>query len=95
MKYVLNDFFSFFMSEIDLSETEFTHSTCELFAKNITRRTTSDKVPRDKAFKIASSSKSDEYRRGIASVVFKFFDEKSKGWGAVRDETATIQLINN
>ena len=94
MKYVFNDFFSF-MSEIDLSQTEFTYSACKLFDKNITRRTTSDKVPRDKAFKIASSSKSDEYRREIASAVFKFFDEKSKGWGAVCDETATIQLINN
>lgn len=94
MKYVFNGFFSF-MYEIDLSQTEFTYSACELFAKNITRRTTSDKATRDKAFKIASSSKSDEYRRGIASIVFKFFDKKSKRCGAVRDQTATIQLINN
>ena len=47
--------------------------------KDLERRTQSDKVLRDKAFKIASNPKYDGYQRGLASVVYKFFDKKSKG----------------
>ena len=36
---------------------------------------------RDKAFKIASDLKHDGYQRGLASMVYKFFDKKSKGSG--------------
>ena len=32
---------------------------------------------RDKAFKIASDPKYDGYQRGLASMVYKFFDKKS------------------
>ena len=42
------------------------------------RRTQSDKVLRDKAFKIASDSKYDGYQRGLASIAYKFFDKKPK-----------------
>ena len=45
--------------------------------KNLLRRTTSDKVLQNKAFYIAKSPKSDEYQRGIASIVHKPFDKKS------------------
>ena len=48
-------------------------------AKDLVRRTQSDKVLRDKAFKIASDSKYDGYQRGLTSVVYKFFDKKSSG----------------
>ena len=36
---------------------------------------------RDKAFNIAKNSKYDGYQRGLAPMVFKFFDKKSKGSG--------------
>ena len=49
--------------------------------KDLARRTASDKVSRDKAFSIAKNSKYDGYQRGLASMVYKFFDEKSKGSG--------------
>ena len=42
---------------------------------------TSDKVLRDKAFKIASNPKCDAYQRGLASMVYKFVDKKTKGSG--------------
>ena len=32
---------------------------------------------RDKAFNIAKNSKYDGYQRGLASVVYKFFDKRS------------------
>ena len=50
-------------------------------SKDLAKRTQSDKVLRDKAFKIASDPKYDGYQRGLASIVNKFFDKKSSGSG--------------
>ena len=47
--------------------------------KDLVKRTQSDKVLKDKAFKIASDPKYDGYQRGLASVVYKFFEKKSSG----------------
>ena len=49
--------------------------------KYLTRRTASDKVLRDKVFSIAKSPKYDGYQRGLASMVYKFFDKNSKESG--------------
>ena len=49
--------------------------------KDLARRTTSDKVLRDKAFNIAKNPKYDGYQRGLASMVYKFFDKTSTGSG--------------
>ena len=45
--------------------------------KDLVKRTQSDKSLKDKAFKIASDPKYDGYQRGLASMVYKFFDKKS------------------
>ena len=50
-------------------------------SKDLTKRTQSDKVLRDKAFKIANDPKYDGYQRGLVSMVYKFFDKKSSGSG--------------
>ena len=47
--------------------------------KDLARRAASDKVFRDKAFNIAKSPKYDGYQRGLAFMVYKFFDKNSKG----------------
>ena len=54
-------------------------------SKDLTKKTQSDNVLRDKAIKIkiASDLKYDGYQRGLASMVQKFFDKKSKGSGIV------------
>ena len=49
--------------------------------KDLKRTTFSDKILRDKAFNIAKNPKYDGYQRGLASMVYKFFDKKSKGSG--------------
>ena len=46
--------------------------------KDLARRTASDKVLRDKAFNIAKNPKYDGYQRGLASMVYKFFDKKNQ-----------------
>ena len=61
--------------------------------KDLARRTASDKVLGDKAFKIASDPKYDGYRRGLASMVYRFFDKKSSGSG--RPLSSTFRIANN
>ena len=46
---------------------------------NLTRRTKSDRILRDKALTIAKNRKFDGYRRRLAPMVFKFFDKKTSG----------------
>ena len=45
--------------------------------KDLARRTASDKILKDKAFNIAKHSKYDGCQRGLASMIYKFFDKKS------------------
>ena len=47
--------------------------------KDLARRTTSDKVLRNKAFNIAKNPKYDGYQRGHAPMVYNFFDIKTSG----------------
>ena len=54
--------------------------------KDLKRRTFSDKILRHKAFNIAKNLKYDRYQRGLASMVYKFFDKKSKGSGVATNE---------
>ena len=61
--------------------------------KDLTKRTIADKVLRGKAFKIASYQKYDRYQRGLASMVYKFFDKKSQGSGAA-DNNENILLAD-
>ena len=44
--------------------------------KDLTRRTASDKILRDKAFDIAKNSKYDQYQRGFALMVYKILINK-------------------
>ena len=61
-------------------------------SKDLAKRTQSDKVLRYKAFKIASDSKYDGYQRGLASMVYKFFDKMSKQSGITNE--FNYQLAN-
>ena len=54
--------------------------------KDLERRTASDKVLRDKAFNIAKNPKYDGYQRGLASMVYKVFDKKSRENGVTNNE---------
>ena len=47
---------------------------------------------RDKAFKIASDPKYDDYQRGLDSMVYKFFHQKSSGSGV--DAEPNYQFAN-
>ena len=61
-------------------------------SKDLAKRTQSGKCLRDKAFKIASDAKYDGYQRGLASVIYNFFDKKSSGSGVTTEPN--YQLAN-
>ena len=65
----------------ELDKACFQHDIAYGDFKDLKRRTTADNVLRDKAFNIAKKPKYDEYQRGFASMVYKFFDKKTKGSG--------------
>ena len=65
----------------ELDKTCFQHAMAYGDFKYLPKRTVLDKVLRDKGFEIASTPKYDAYQRGLASIVYKFFDKKSAGSG--------------
>ena len=68
----------------ELDKTCFQHDMDYGDFKDLARRTVSDTFLRDKTFSIAKNPKYDGYERGIASIVYKFFDKKT-----------TVSDINN
>ena len=70
-----------FIYKNELDKACFQHDMAYDKSKDLVKRTLSDKVLRDQAFKIASDPKYDTYQRGLASMVYKFFDKKSSGSG--------------
>ena len=58
--------------------------------QELSRRTAADNVLRDKAFYIAKDPKYDGYQRGLATMVYEFFDKKKLPVGILK-----IFLIKN
>ena len=65
----------------ELDKACFQHDFAYADHKDLINRTKSDKVLRDKAYDIASNPEYDGYQRGLASMVYKYFDRKSMGSG--------------
>ena len=81
-----------FIYRNELDKACFQHDMAYGKSKDLVKRTQSDKVLKDKAFKIASDPKYDGYQRGLASMVYKFFDKKSSGSGVATEPN--YQLAN-
>ena len=80
----------------DLDKACFQHDIAYGSYKDLTKRTQSDKVLRDKYFEIASNLNDDGYQRALASMVYKFFDKISKGNGvATLVNKSAIKSIPN
>ena len=63
----------------ELDKACFRHDMAYGKSKDFAKRTQSDKVLTDRAFKIASDPKYDDWQKGLASMIYKFFDKKSSG----------------
>ena len=81
-----------FIYKNELDKACFQHDMAYGKSKDLVKRTQSDKVLKDKAFKIASDPKYDGYQRGLASMVYRLFDKKSKGSGIANQPN--YQLAN-
>ena len=60
----------------ELDKACFVHDASYSDSKDLTKRTIADKILKSKAFDIAKDPKYDGYQRGLASMVYKFFDSK-------------------
>ena len=65
----------------ELDKACFKHDMAYGGFKDLARRAASDKILRDKAFNIDKNPKYDGYQGGLASMVYKFLDKKSKVGG--------------
>ena len=74
----------------ELDKTCFQYDSAYADHKDLINRTKSDKVLRDKAYDIASNPEYDSYQRGLASIVYKFFDKKSMGSHFVKDSSLIL-----
>ena len=72
----------------DLDKACFQHDMTYNKYKDLEKKTQSDKVLKDKVFKIAANPRFDGYQRGLASMVYKFFNKKSKGSGLENKQLA-------
>ena len=80
-----------FIYRNDLDKACFQHDSAYSDSKDLVKRTQSDKVLRDKAFNIAKNPKYNGYQRGLASMVYNFFDKKSaKGSGISNKENSKL-----
>ena len=80
-----------FIYRNELDKACFQYDMTYVKSKDLTKRTHKNFL-RDKAFTIASDPKYNGYQRGLASMVYKIFDKKSKGSG-ITDES-NYQLTN-
>ena len=60
--------------------------------KDLTRRIISDKILRDKAFNVAKNPKYNGYQRGLASMVYKFFNKKTVS-GTIKNEIISAKEL--
>ena len=81
-----------FIYKNELDKACFQHDVAYGKTKYLAKRTQSDKVLKDKAFKIASDIKYDGHQRELAAMVYKFFDKKYSGSGIVNE--SNYQLDN-
>ena len=70
-----------FIYKNELDKTCFQHDMAYGDFKDLATRTAPDKILWDKGLNIAKNPKYDGYQRGLASMVYKFFDKKSAGSG--------------
>ena len=66
----------------ELEKACFTHDAAYYDSKDLTKRTIAEKNLKNREFDIAKDPKYDGYQRGLASMVYEFFDSKLSGSGA-------------
>ena len=78
----------------DLDKACFQHDMAYGKYKYLTKGTKSDNVLKDEAFRIESNAKYNEYQRGLASMIYKFFDKRSRSSGIKSVNNMKMNFIN-
>ena len=81
-----------FIYRNEIDKACFQHDMAYGKSKDLVKRTQSDKILKDQAFKIASDLNYDDYQRGLASMVYKFFDKKSKDMVLLMNQIISWQM---
>ena len=71
-----------------LGKTCFAHNTGYSDSKDLAKRTISDKILKNRTYEIASDHKYNGYQRVLASVVYKFYDKKTRSGMSVNEQLA-------
>ena len=82
---------SWYIYQNELDKACFQHVVAYADFEGLLRTTASKKILHEKVFNIAKCKKCDGYQKGLASMVYKFFDKKNSV-GTVRNK---IILIKN
>ena len=83
-----------YIYKIELDKACFQHDIAYSKYKDLQKRAQSDTVLKQKAFEIAANPKYDGYQRGLASMVYIFFQKKTSG-GAIKNEIKENQQLAN
>ena len=65
------------------------------YFRDLAGRIVSDKILRDKAFNIAKNPKHDGYQRGLASMIYKFFDKETSGSSIKNENISNKELAED
>ena len=81
-----------FIYRNELDKACFQHDGAYGKSKDLTKGTQSENVLRDNAFKIASDPKYDCYQKGLATMVYKFFDKNLVGVVLLLNKIISFQM---
>ena len=84
--------YSRYIYQNELDKACFQHDMAYGYFKDLTRRTASDKVLRNKAIHINRNPKYDGYQRGFASMVCIFLIKKPLGSGIKNENISSKEL---
>ena len=73
-----------YRNEVD--KTCFAHDAAYSDSKDLAERTISDKILKDRPYEIAGNRGYDGYQRALVSMVYKFFDKKTRSWTSANEQ---------
>ena len=64
------------------------HDAANSDSKDLAKRTISDKILKERVYKIARNHDYDGFERALTSMVYKIFDKKKGAWRSINEQLA-------
>ena len=74
--------------ENDLDNTCFVHDAANSDSKDLAKRTISDKILKERVYKIARNHDYDGFERALTSMVYRIFDKKKGSGRSINEQLA-------